>query len=377
MNNIVDIINGKSCFGCGVCAASCPKSLITMKLNGNGFYTPTMTAQSNCIECNICKDVCSFCQDKLANEVRPLQSWAAWSNDESIRALCSSGGVGYEIGKVLIENGYKVVGCRYNVEKQRAEHYEALTIDDLALSIGSKYIQSFTEESFKKINRKQKYLVVGTPCQIDSFRRLAKKFHCEDNLVLMDFFCHCVPSYHAWSAYLKMAAIKVGQIKNASWRNKDNVGWHDSWLMHVDGEFGSIRSRWSRGDIFYKLFLGDVCHGPQCEKECKYKYNKSSADLRIGDLWGKTYHADEKGTSALVAFTSKGVDVVKELRDVTLVAHPFEVVAEGQMKENVKRKSLYNLVMFMLKHQYSISGIPFRSVLFVQRVISYIGRKIK
>lgn len=42
------------------------------------------------------------------------------------------------------------------------------------------------------------------------------------------------------------------------------------------------------------MFLGDYCSGKHCQERCKYKYDKSSADIRIGDLWGKTYAKDEK-----------------------------------------------------------------------------------
>ena len=65
---------------------------------------------------------------------------------------------------------------RYNTELARAEHYIATTIDELRPSIGSKYIQSYTINGFSSINRKQKYLVTGTPCQIDSFRRYIRNF---------------------------------------------------------------------------------------------------------------------------------------------------------------------------------------------------------
>lgn len=51
----------------------------------------------------------------------------------------------------------------------------------------------------------------------------------------------------------------------------------------------------SQGDWFYKMFLGHYCLGEQCVKACKYKYDNSSADIRIGDLWGNTYKDDEKG----------------------------------------------------------------------------------
>ena len=388
MNNITHI---KNCFGCGVCASSCGKNIISIQLNKNGFYEPCISEPDKCTNCGICLDVCAFTHKDLANnDAAPLKSWAAWSNDEDVRRRCSSGGVGFEIGKQLIEKGYKAVGCRYDIEEQRAEHYIATTVDDFVASIGSKYIQSYTAEAFRNIKRKgEKYLITGTPCQIDSFRRMIRKFRCEDNFVLLDFFCHCVPSMHVWKAYMKMLEPKIGKITYASWRNKFDYGWHDSWLMGVDGEKtakpvdwhdsynffvtggGTFwQYRWSQGDLFYKLFLGDLALGPQCETQCKYKYNRSSADIRIGDLWGKTYQQDQKGTSALIAFTEKGLKILENLHDVTLVEHPFEVVAEGQMKENANRKELYSLVMWYLKKGFSISSPIFKAILFIQRLIT-------
>lgn len=380
-----------NCYGCGVCAASCAKKIITIELNRDGFYEPRITDETQCTHCGICTDVCAFSHTDLANnDASPVKNWAAWSNDEQVRRKCSSGGIGFEIGKQLIEQGYKAVGCRYDVNHQRAEHYIATTVEEFIASIGSKYIQSYTADAFRQIERKgQKYLVTGTPCQIDSFRRMIRKFRCEDNFILLDFFCHCVPSMHAWKAYIKMLEPKIGEVTYASWRNKFEYGWHDSWLMGVDGEKTSkpidwhdsynlqirekktfIQSRKSQGDLFYKLFLGDIALGPQCEKDCKYKYDHSSADIRIGDLWGNTYKDDQKGVSALIAFTEKGREIVEGLKDVTLIEHPFEVVAEGQMKKNAESKVTKPLVMLMLKKDMPIDGTLFRIVLFTQKVFN-------
>lgn len=385
------------CFGCGVCAASCPKEVISIRLNKDGFYEPYIEMEDRCVECGICLDVCAFNHQELAQNYNPVKSWAAWSNDERVRRKCSSGGIGFEIGKQLIEKGYKAVGCRYDIKEQRAEHYIATTVEEFVQSIGSKYIQSYTEEAFKQIDRKgEKYLVTGTPCQIDSFRRMIRKFHCEDNFILLDFFCHCVPSMWAWRAYIKMLEPKIGKVTYASWRNKFEYGWHDNWLMAIDGDKTSkpidwhdnynslikeknsfIQSRKSQGDLFYKLFLGDICLGPQCQKQCKYKYDKSSADIRIGDLWGNTYKDDEKGVSALIAFTEKGRAIIEGLCNVNLVEHSFETVAEGQMKRNAKKKELTPLFMSLLRNQYSLTGLPFLSTLFTQRVVSKLNSMLK
>ena len=231
-----NILKHTYCYGCGVCAASCPKKIIKIRLDKNGFYKPIIDKESLCVDCGICIDVCAFSGGEVAQDHLFLKSWAAWSNDERVRKKCSSGGIGFEIGKQLIEKGYMAVGCRYDIKEQRAEHFIATTVEEYVQSIGSKYIQSYTEEAFKSINRKdEKYLITGTPCQIDSFRRMIQKFHCEDNFILMDFFCHCVPSMWAWKAYIKMLEPKIGKVTYASWRNKFEYGWHDNWLMGIDG----------------------------------------------------------------------------------------------------------------------------------------------
>lgn len=394
-NNISSIHN---CYGCGVCAASCSKNIIKIELNKDGFYEPTIIDDSICTQCGVCIDVCAFSHSDLAMpSVAPIKSWGAWSKDERVRRKCSSGGIGFEIGKQLIEQGYNAVGCRYDTKEQRAEHFIATTVEDFVQSIGSKYIQSYTVDAFKQIKRRgERYLVTGTPCQIDSFRRMIRKFRCEENFILLDFFCHCVPSMHAWKAYTKMQEPKIGKITYATWRNKLNFGWHDSWLMGIDGEKTyvpsdsirdldsllaekdtHIKSRMSQGDLFYKLFLGDIALGPQCDKNCKYKYDKSSADIRIGDLWGNTYKENQEGVSALIAFTEKGQEIIEGLRGVTLIEHPFEVVAEGQMKHNAHAKELTPLFRYALRKGIKINGVLFKLLLNSQRVVGRIHRFFK
>lgn len=256
------------CFGCGVCAASCAKKIISIELNRDGFYEPSITDESQCTHCGVCTDVCAFSHTELANnEAAPVRSWAAWSNVEDVRHKCSSGGIGYEIGKQLIAQGYHAVGCRYDIKEQRAEHYIATTVEDFTASVGSKYIQSYTAEAFSQIKKRgQKYLVTGTPCQIDSFRRMIRKFKCEENFILLDFFCHCVPSMHAWKAYMKMLEPKIGKITYASWRNKFDYGWHDSWLMGMEGEKTAKPIDWHDSYNFF-IMGGVLAYSPGCLKE--------------------------------------------------------------------------------------------------------------
>ena len=355
--NISDIHN---CYGCGVCTKACPVHIIDLHLNKEGFYEPFIAEEDKCIHCGLCRDVCAYIKDEPAQNSAPVVSYAAWSNDGQVQKKCSSGGVGFEIGKYLLGKGYKVVGVRYNAEKGRAEHFIASTLEELVQTTGSKYIQSYPVDGWKAIDRKGKYLVTGTPCQIDSFRYYMKKMRLpEENFILLDFFCHGVPSMLAWQKYCKDVEKRLGEkIAYASWRNKWDYGWHDSWIIGIDGKKHGekvdwhesynllirgkktfIQSRFTQGDKFFRLFLCDQCLGRQCYFKCKYKYDKSSADIRIGDLWGKTYQDNEDGVSAAIAFTEKGKKILNEC-DCTLTEHPFDVVAEGQMKTCPEMKPL-------------------------------------
>ena len=340
MNNISNI---HDCYGCGVCSIVCGKKIINIKLNIDGFYEPTLTDISACTNCGLCTEVCAFTHRELAiPNCKPIKSYAAWSKEYAVQHKCSSGGVGYELGCTLMKQGYEVCGVRYNPETERAEHYIASTPEELIPTIGSKYIQSYTLDGFHAIDRKRKYLVTGTPCQIDSFRRYIQKFRIENNFVLVDFFCHSVPSLWAWKKYLHIVKRTTGNIDYVSWRNKQ-TGWHDSWAMKIEGKKATVYSRLSKGDIFYNLFLGDFCCNRACQKDCKYKYDQSSADIRIGDLWGKTYQHNEDGVSAAIAFTPKGNKIIRSL-NCTLIEHPFDIVAEGQMKRNCRKAKLSYIV---------------------------------
>lgn len=323
----------KNCYGCGVCAIACPKHIITIRLNKNGFYEPmVLKNEVLCIECGLCLDVCSFNDDKIckADNKFNIESYASWSNDKMVRELCSSGGIAYELGKEAIAYGYAVCGVKYNVELERAEHYIARNEKELELSRGSKYIQSYTLPGFSALNNKSKFLVVATPCQIDSLRHYIRRFKCEDNYLLVDFYCHGVPSMLLWKKYLFTYLPSGAKPSKVSWRDK-KFGWHDSWAISLEGDSYSFFSRLSKGDLFYKYFLENKCLNKPCYYNCKYKQEKSAADIRIGDLWGSKFENDQSGVSALLILSHKGKEWVNRLKTLSIKDCALSVVQEEQM----------------------------------------------
>lgn len=362
------------CYGCGVCTIACGKKLISMRKK-DGFYHPYIDDQDACVECGLCLAVCAHTDERPLLAKTPKRTFAAWSKDNHSRKICSSGGIGMEISQSLMAKGYKVLAARFNVDENRVEHYVAETPDELFFSAGSKYLQSFTPEAFAKINKKEKFLVTGTPCQIDSMRRWTRRFKCEDNFIFMDFFCHGVPSYLMWEKYLQIQEAKIGKLQYVGWRNKE-YGWHDSWCMTMESENQHrLLSRWKKGDIFYCMFLGDFCMNKSCMATCKYKYLNSSADIRIGDLWGHTYKKEEKGVSSVVVFTNKGMDVVNGLQNTTLIEHPIEVVAEHQMKKNAGKAVFYPLAQKMIHSSRNFSENTWKLLIMAEKII-YLPKRV-
>lgn len=367
------------CFGCGVCATVCPKKIIDIRLDKEGFYRPFLNEGDACISCMQCDSVCASI-NKDEEFRQPIGNYAIWSKNEKVRKECSSGGASLEIAKSMLSKGFKFCGVRYVVKSGRAEHYIASNIDEAYDSIGSKYIQSYTVDGFGSIDRKSKYLVVGTPCQIASFRKYIHRLKCEHNFVLMDFFCHSVPSMYLWKFYLNLIKNNIGSIKNIKWRDKE-LGWHNSWVMTAEGNQNGnhshckYTSNFKNGDLFYRLFLGDFCSNRACSESCVYKQNHSMADIRIGDLWGDTFKTDDKGVSGVVAFTTLGKSIIENLTDCEIKQIDNAIVNEGQMKKNIHDATLRPLVISYLKSNNPKASC-LRGIVMMQRIINKAKRTI-
>jgi NAD-dependent dihydropyrimidine dehydrogenase PreA subunit len=377
------ISNTKNCYGCGVCVIACPHKIIKLDLNKNGFYQPEIIEPDKCTDCGSCLSVCAYtCSGLSLEKAGEADGYAAWSNNEQVRRKCSSGGIGFETGKKLIESGYKACGVRYNLETNRAEHFIAATVEEYLPSIGSKYIPSYTVDAFSQFDKKEKYFVVGTPCQMDSLRRYFRLKKMEDNVVLMDFLCHGVPSMLMWKKYLKHVEKTTGKIIHISWRNKlKGVGWHASTTMVVKGEKNDISSTWFHdgrgGDLFFSFFLSNMCLNKPCLEKCKYKFLSSSADLRVGDFWGGTYGNNEDGISALIAFTSKGRMVVRELNNCTLKEHPAEVVAEA-VNKHPEKPWFWELLNTLLRTNLPLDNIyTITKVFRIRQILEFKLKHIK
>lgn len=356
INNISDF---NHCFGCGVCVNSCPKKIIKFGINEKGFFSPSIENQSNCLYCGICLKICSYNNNIPESAIK--QCYAGWSNNEKSRNSSSSGGIAYEIAKLGIMNEYRVVGVRYDIYKKRAEHYIAETLDEISETKGSKYIQSYSPNGTINLFDGNKYIVFGTPCQIHSIRNAISLRKLEQHFILIDFFCHGVPSYLMWDKYVTESSDITGKLKCVTWRDKSNGGWHNSWNMILEGQKETKHCSLAENDLFYRFFLKNRCLNIACYDSCKYKMDNSAADIRLGDLWGEKYKNNEKGVSGIIILTETGQKIIDKLDNCTFIEESPDVVMESQMRECAKRPSSFNYVQKRLSSSSSLSAIDKRA----------------
>ena len=307
---MIDALN-KRCIGCGACASVCPQNCIAMQQDKEGFYYPVIDAQK-CIDCGACNRVCIA--ENTVYKQNSLAAYAAYSKNNEQREKSSSGAVFYELAKYILDNNGVVFGAAFDADLS-VKHICIDSIDDLNKLQTSKYVQSKTDGVFanvkKLLKQEKQVLFVGTPCQCNALSLFLGKSY--DNLLLVDFICHGVPSPLVWKKYLESLNIK--NITCVNFRDK-TFGWKNFSFSakNISQEYKSVYSN----NPYMKLFLSDLTLRLSCY-DCTCKFPNKSSDITIGDLWGVENIAsemnDDKGISLVVVNTQKGNGVLNTIFD--------------------------------------------------------------
>lgn len=319
-----------SCTGCSSCKIVCPKDAIEMKLNDSGFLEPKID-YNKCIDCSVCTKVCYKYYDlekDTSNKIDECFYWAGWSKDKEVRRNSSSGGVTHEILKWGLENNYNIIGCSYNYEKNMTEHIIVNKLEELKNIQGSKYIQSNFAEIKGKIDFNQKYIVVGTPCQIHGFKKIVEMRKKMKNFIFIDIFCHGVPSYKIWKLYKEyLKKFNIFKIDNVNFRYKEN-GW-SSYSMRISDK-NNLYVKHKENDPFLKLFLCNASLNKSCYS-CKLRFNKITSDIKMGDFWGQEYEDNQDGVNLIIATNDNAKTILENLNDkIYLEEKSFDSIKKSQ-----------------------------------------------
>ena len=308
MKNVSNQVPYAICCGCGACANTCSKGAIRMVENREGFLVPQVD-EALCVDCGLCLKACPALQDKRENDHKP-DCYASQAPD-NIRAISSSGGVFTPLAEAILNRGGFVCGAAFRND-WTVHHIIIDKKEDLDKLRRSKYVQSDTEDCFKRIKallRDGKWVLFsGTPCQVAGlYTYLGKEY---DTLLTVDIFCHGAPSPGVWKRYLK-ENYKPGTIADVNFRDKKAIGWSCS---HVAITLKNGEKEVS--DNYTKWFHSSVILRPSCE-DCKYSKIPRPADISLGDWWSiskiDTKLNDGKGLSNVLLNSEKGKNIYASL----------------------------------------------------------------
>lgn len=361
---MIKIIEKSDCVGCEACVQCCPKHCITMHEDSEGFLYPQINTEE-CIDCGLCERVCPVINQ--GEPRKPLVAYAAKNQDESVRLNSSSGGVFSALAEYVIAQGGVVFGARFD-ESWNVVHDYVETVEGLLAFRGAKYAQSRIGQSFLQaetfLKQGRMVLFSGLPCQIAGLKKFLRKDY--DNLITVDLFCHGVPSPMVWERFLEEeVATPHTQLKSISFRDKAS-GWKNYSFSYLqeDADGVHLHRMLSTKNLFMRGFLADLYLRPSCYR-CPAKQLKSGSDLTIGDYWGiQQAHPkldDDKGVSAILVNTDKGIAILQSVRQVSLYDSTFESVVKcnpaliKSAQEPVKRP-----LFFALLNQDKVSEIVFQ-----------------
>jgi len=343
--------HGIKCMGCGGCEIICPKKCISVTMSADGFYRPTIN-ETDCINCGLCNQICPI--DNVDTS-EPICSYSYKSISKESLNECASGGFSYDLLESLV-NDYDVCSVKYNSMSQSPEHVICRSSKELEQCRNSIYLQSYSVSGIDKIIKKDAGVVVGTPCQISAVHNILTKMNKRSRFVLIDFFCHGVPSYNLWIKYINDNEDIFADKPMVKFRSKKN-GW-GNFTLQFDTENSTRYSDYAQNkNIFFKMFLENIVLNEPCY-QCPYHGTRSSADIRMGDLWGTKFDNDREGVSGILAFTENGKNIVESMNDVGFVNNEsIDIVCEGQLNGDLPVPECRKAILKALQSNKTLNQI--------------------
>lgn len=338
----IEIVPRNECMGCALCHDVCPTDAIGMQSDDKGFPQPAIDHDA-CVNCGKCAARCPLlCYEVDASIESPLGSFAAYSKNENIRYLSTSGGAFSELASCVLNDGGIVVGAAYDNEFS-IYHRAVETLEDLALLRQSKYAQSDTSGIFRLVGvmleKGRTVLFAGTPCLVSALYSFVGENR--RGLITVDFLCLGVNSPWVYREYLSSLEEKYGSRVSRVWFKNKELGWN-RFSTRVDFANGRIYREdratdgFMRGYIVHPLYIREGC------THCHFKGMPHRADITLGDFWGVEKvipDIDSKsGVSVVFANSPQGSELIKAAEgDLLLWPVPFDAAVRLENHNAIAR----------------------------------------
>ena len=327
----------ESCFGCGACAAVCPRGAVEMRADEEGFPYPYVDG-SLCSGCGSCGAVCPA---KAPMPGREGRAFAVRCGDPELLLRSSSGGAFSLLAGAVLREGGLVCGARFDGDFR--------VVHELGTDIGpmrkSKYVQSDASGCFGPVRDAldggRAVLFSGTPCQCHAMRLFAGD---RPGLILVSLICRGVMSPGLWADY---AAWLAGGGRLEAFDFRDKRGRNDGHIVSFTVDGRETASKMDR-DPIGRLYMRCLGLRPSCHS-CPYSRPDTDFDFTIGDFWGvgKSFPEldDGMGVSLVIARSGRAAELMELLGDSACVVpcdmeQAMQPALAGPVKPTVLRKLL-------------------------------------
>lgn len=304
------------CYGCTACAEICPKNAIVMEQDNEGFLYPVVD-DSLCVNCDLCKKVCSA--EKDIEKVKPRKSIATIYNDEAVLLKSASGGA-FKTLLDVCDKDTIVYGVCW--ESRSVSVFDKANVEDAFEKFRkSKYVQAEVRDTYSLIKtdleNNKKVLFVGTPCQVSGLKEYLRKP--DKNLLTVDLICHGVPNSKILEKQFECWDTNRDKAKSIQFRYKEqrNNIWNSKYAL-VEFESGKTKTFEYDTSAFLRGYDNGLFFRPSCST-CQFATSSRVSDITIGDYWGSKGHDVHKGLSLVFANTEKGLEVVANFDKVAEV----------------------------------------------------------
>lgn len=305
----------ENCTGCSACFSICPKHCISMKMDREGFLYPESNEQ--CINCGLCEKVCpAIHKDTRKPMFERRMVYAATAKNDIIWKRSTSGGGFSVICQLWGDNKTIVFGATW--DDLQVKHKEVIGVENISPLCKSKYISSDLGNSFcsvkKHLEKKEKVIFCGTPCQVSGLSNYLQKSY--DNLLLIDFICHGVGSPLVFQTSMDvMSEQSHKRIVKYEFRHKVHR-YEEDYISLVTFEDGTTLRLDS--DQYMQMFLSCASHRPCCGDNCICRNDNRRSDITIADARGmKTYIKKRfdgtRNYTHIIANSQKGMDALSNI----------------------------------------------------------------
>ncbi len=342
------------CCGCTGCVAICPASCLIIEEDELGFVYPKMENESKCTNCGLCKKVCPIdnaenLKNIYRNELKKLpqavqdNNFFAYKNpDKEILLKSSSGGAFSGIVDSFCNEETFICGVEMTEDFQ-VRHKIIKGKENIAKFRKSKYVKSDLTTIYSEIKKllldNNRVLFTGVPCQTSGLRAFLGKDY--ENLFIIDFTCHGVPSNKMFKSFIAEKEKEFGKkIIKFDFRNKESIEETNYYIsVKFLFEDGSVAFKPRLNNEWMEMFLHGHSLMPSC-LECKFSCIERISDITLADFWALEKDSNGisvDGVSLVMANTIKGYEMTKK---IGAAVGDKEKALEGQ--EHLFRPSKHN-----------------------------------